>query len=907
MPIPILATKLFTPSPRKDLISRPRLFNLITANLDNRLTLISAPVGFGKSTLISSWAAHSKTNLVWLSLDESDNDPARFMTYFTEAVRLSKNSSNDTGKGAISLLTTSQKPHLNDIATLLVNDIAMLENRIILVLDDYHLIDSKTIDNTLFFLLEHQPQNLHLIICTRDDPQIPLAELRAKGQLAEIRASDLRFTLEEVTEFLNQSMGLDLSPRDIKTLESRTEGWIAGLQLAAISLKGVENPDKVIEDFSGKHRFVLDYLIEEVLEKQPADVQDFLLTTSIIDRLSASICNHLTKRNDSQEILESFDRANLFIVHLDNERKWYRYHHLFKELLLQRLQQLHPENISKLYKEASNWCSKNGSKDETIDYALRGKNNQLAAELLEKEGRLIWQSGEDSKIRKWIRALPIDIINAKPQLSIFHAWNLFTGGRSAEAFDFIQKAMFRFGIEEGKPDQESLKKIQLPKDEEKLFIGSAETMRAFMAFYSSEESAAIKYAKRALKFLPKDDKSWRSTAIITLGDAFFIQGDLQTSYEYRLQSLEEINPDIDLYHYLIASIKLVLTLRDIGKLNQALDQCQVTYDLIAEKGLTNSELNGWLLSIWAEILVETNNLGKAYELVKEGIELVKNSQDVPLRIWSYFCLIRVLFSRKEYNLAQEEIAKIKKQLQRSYVPSWFKHINDEWQTRIWVASGQPEKAVQRLNDYEAQNNATDAIPYIDTLQFVNLARIHLINKNPGKAIEILEKIRPGMESAGDVSKLLSIMIQLALAWLIDSKSKKSEQVLQETIDLAQPLGFLRIFVDEGPQMESLLKKIHTDDEVQKKYIQKLLGIFINEKQQGSPAKQQGLIEPLSDRELDVLKLIANGLTNQEIASKLFLSLNTIKVHTRNIYQKLGVNSRTQAIAEAREKNIIAFE
>ena len=907
MSIPILSTKLFIPSPRKDQISRPRLDNQINAGLENRLTLISAPVGFGKSTLISSWASQSKNNVVWYSLDEGDNDPARFMAYLIETLRLSKNGSQDIGKTAISLLSTSEKPPLVDVMTLLINDIAKLKGNTILVLDDYHLIDTIDIDNMISFLLEHQPQNLHLIVSTRDDPQFPLAELRAKGQLSEIRASDLRFTLEEVTEFLNKSMGLALSPQEVKALESRTEGWIAGLQLAAISLQGVENPGKAIEDFSGKHRFVLDYLIEEVLEKQSADIQDFLLATSILERLNASICNDLTDRRDSQEILESFDRANLFIVPLDNERIWYRYHHLFKELLMQRLQQLHPERISLLYQKASRWCSENGTKDETIDYALRSKNIPLAADLLEKEGRLIWQSGEDSKIRKWIRAFPIDIIETKPQLSIFHAWHLFTSGHSAEAFDFIQNALQKFGKEKGKPDPEGITKIQLPKEEANLFIGSAETMRAFMAFYHSDENAAIRHAKRALKFLPKLDNSWRSTAIITLADAFFIQGNFKASYEYRIQSLEEINPNIDLYHYLIASLKFILTLRDIGKLNQAIDLSQVTYDLIAEKGLTSSELNGWLLSIWAELMVETNNLGRAYELAKEGIELVKTSHDAPLRIWSYFCLIRVLFSRKEFSLAQEEITKIRKQLQRSYVPKWFKYINDEWQTRIWLASDQPEKAIQWLHDNEAQRSINQTIPYVDKIQFINLARIYLLNNNPEKAIEVLEKTLPSMKSAGDLSRVISILIQLALAWYAENETKKAEQVLTDALILTQPLGFLRTFVDEGPQMESLLKKIHPEDEVLKKYIREILEIFSQDKNQDLSGKQQALIEPLSDRELEVLDLIASGLSNQQIASELFLSLNTIKVHTRNIYQKLGVNSRTQAIAEARDKNIIASD
>jgi LuxR family transcriptional regulator, maltose regulon positive regulatory protein len=471
----ILSTKLYIPKPHLNLIYRNRLMSELGKGINGKLTLISAPAGFGKSTLLSSWIVASKKQVAWLSLDEDDNNITRFLTYFIAAINETIPSSSKIGKVSIKLLKSTQPPPVSVLMTALINDLSTLSEDIIIVLDDYHLITSPKIDEGLTFLLTHQPSNLHLIIATRLDPQLPTAKLRAKGYLTELRAADLRFTSSEATEFLNKKMGLELTSENLNALEDRTEGWIAGLQLAALSLQGKENPSEMIKAFSGSHRFVLDYLIEEVLDQQPKEIQDFLHTTSILDRMNGPLCNLLTGKGNSQEILETMEHTNLFIIHLDNERNWYRYHHLFRDLLIQRFRQTNSDHIPVLSEKASDWCEMNGFNEEAIDYALLSGDFSRAANLVEAQVESAWTSGNDIRVQKWIRELPADVIESSSQISIFHAWIYFTLGKFEDA-DLILKSTERRFIINGKNNPSTGKKNSdtLSDEEKKYLLGKSD-------------------------------------------------------------------------------------------------------------------------------------------------------------------------------------------------------------------------------------------------------------------------------------------------------------------------------------------------------------------------------------------------------------------------------------------------
>jgi LuxR family maltose regulon positive regulatory protein len=653
MTIPLLTTKLYIPPARPKLVSRPRLIERLNAGLHRKLTLVSAPAGFGKTTLLSEWTHAGVRSreygvgskeyaserpptpysllptpfFAWISLDESDNDPIYFLAYLIAALQTNE---TNIGRGVLSALQSPQPPPTEAILTTLINEIAAIPDRIVLVLDDYHLIDAQPIHDALTFLLRHLPPQVHLVIAAREDPPLPLARLRARGQLTELRATDLRFTSSEAAEFLNQVMGLDLSAEDIAALERRTEGWIAGLQLAAISMRGHKDVSGFIQSFTGSHRFVLDYLVEEVLERQSESIQNFLLQTAILDRLTGSLCDTLTGQDNGQATLEKLEHANLFIVPLDEERRWYRYHHLFSDLLRQRLRQTQPEQIPMLHHRASEWCEQNGFTDEAIEYALRGEDFERAADLIEKSVDAIWQRGGHTKLRRWLAGLPVELVFSKPHLCIFHAWGLFVSGQQDAAEQSLQAAEKALDLSlvlspvegSGRATETSpIERDQPPGPDRKKIQGRAATIRAFMASFRGDVPGIIQYARQALDHLPERDLAWRSSAAIALGDAHSFNGQSMAAYRVRLEALEASRAAGNIYMVLIASMKLAVTMRQQGRLERVIEICQQQLQLANESGLSQTAVVGWLLAIWGEVLAELDDLDRAVHQAIKGVEL----------------------------------------------------------------------------------------------------------------------------------------------------------------------------------------------------------------------------------------------------------------------------------------------
>ncbi|MFC1936026.1 LuxR C-terminal-related transcriptional regulator [Chloroflexota bacterium] len=915
----LLSTKLFIPPTRPELVPRPRLIERLNEGLYRKLTLISAPAGFGKTTLVTEWLdnlhSEAENKIAWLSLDEGDNDPARFLSYFIAALNQIEGTGAAFGKGALSMLQSPQPPPPEAVLTTLINEIATIPDRIILVIDDYHLIEAQPIHDAISFLLEHLPSQMHLVTATREDPHLPLARLRAKDQLTELRATDLRFTTTEATEFLNQVMGLSLSVEDIAALEIRTEGWIAGLQLAAISLKGHEDADDLIAAFTGSHRFVLDYLIEEVLEKQPESVQTFLFQTAVLDQLTGALCDALTGQNNGQATLEILEHANLFIVPLDGDRRWYRYHHLFADLLRQRLNQIQPEQVPVLHLKASIWYEQNGFINEAIEYALRAKDYERTATLIEIHVNAFWNRGEHGKLRRWLIELPEELVFSRPQICIFHALYLFTSGQLGAAERDLQiiEQILESNTDQI-PETSPLAHAALLPDTDRMKLqGRLAAIRAFMGSYTQgDASGIIQHARRALEYLPEQDSSMRIITAIALGDAHTFQGDMAAAYQVQREAVEAIKATGNIYFLIVVNLKVANTLREQGHLKQTVEICEQQIQLAIKNRLSRAGIIGWLLAIWGEALAELNDMDEAIDLVKKGVEFPARGGDVAMLSWSYLCLMRVLFSKGDMNDVEEIIEKMDKIGRESHLPPWITSQMAVWQTRLWLAQNKLEAAIQwaegRKLVVDGDHKPVHELDYFWLIEYLGLARVLFAQGRLDETAKLLQQLLEAAEKGDRTTRVIEILLLQAMVFQAEENATGAMTAIERALTLAEPLGFIRIFVDQGPSMGKLLYEA-LDREIAPDYVRRLLAAFpVPEQGQTVPPESQvsesDYFEPLSEREIEVLQLIAEGLTNQEIGSRLYLSLNTVKVHTRNIYGKLGVKNRTKAISKAKALGIL---
>ena len=928
--VPLLQTKLYISPARREVVSRPRLIERLNVGLDGRLVLISAPAGFGKTTLLSEWLDTLRTetglerrptiSAAWFSLDEGDNDPTGFLSYLVTALRTVDAS---IGRGALSALRSPQPPPPKALLTTLINEIAARPERFVLILDDYHLIEAQSIHEVVIFLLEHLPPSMCLVIACRDDPPLSQARLRARGQLIELRATELRFSIAEAAEFLNQVMGLDLSPEDVTALEWRTEGWIAGLQLAALAIQGAvsthghQDMPSLIESFTGSHRYVLDYLLEEVLDHQSKDVQQFLLETSILNRLSASLCDAVRSEGtivDGQAILEMLERAGLFLVPLDAERCWYRYHHLFADLLRQRLRQIMPGSLPALHRRASRWFEKSGFVDEAVDHALRAGDLERAAFLVDQHVDLIYRRGEHTKLKIWLARLPVELVHSKPDLCILSAWQLFVSGQQDAAEQRLQAAekaldTGRNGTSEALPTQGD----QVPFPKGRRIRGRAATIRAFLASYWGDVPGAIQYARRALETLPEQDLIWRSTATVALSDALSFLGQLEAAVQARWDALETSKRAGNLYMALITCMKLAVALRGQGHLQQAIEMCQQHVQLAEERGWSQTPVVGCLLAVWGEVLAEVDDLNGALERAKTGVDLAEQGSDLAMIGWSNLCLTMVLYARGDLEGAGRIIQKMQGIARERNLATFVAKPLAAWQARIWLAQGQLDAAGQWLGDHrlEAEGDLTflQELDYVELSEYLGLARVLLAQGRSEEATALLQRLLARSEVLGHASRTIQILVLQALVFEGDSKSSRAMAALEQALVIAEPSGYVRTFVNEGPAMARLLCTA-ANREVAPDYARRLLAAFPSDgpKQTGKPRPQTPIckiFESLSERELEVLRLIAEGLTNREVATRLFLTVNTVKAHTRNIYGKLGVHSRMQAVARARALGILS--
>jgi LuxR family transcriptional regulator, maltose regulon positive regulatory protein len=894
----LLATRLRAPAPQA-VVRRARLLSGLDATLERRLTLVSAPAGFGKTTLVADWAAglskrgEAAPALAWLSLDEGDSDVSVFLAYVIAALQAID---ARIGRGLDEALRAAA-PDTGSVLTALLNDVlAALEGppqrHAVLVLDDYHLTDSPQVDQALAVILDNLPSGLHLVVVSRIDPALPLARLRARGQMSEIRERDLRFTTAEASAFLAERMGLPVEATEAATLCARTEGWAAGLQLAALALQAADGDTaRFIQAFSGTHRYILDYLNDEVFEHQPAEVQRFLLQASILSRLNSSLCDAVRGASGSQQMLEQLDQKSLFITALDPQRNWYRFHQLFGDLLRLRLEQTSPESVPELQARAGAWFADYAAstQDEeaiglAVQHTLASGDFGRAAGVLARFADALWEHGRHEALRRWLGELPEATLARRPRLAVFGAWLDFVRGRYAQAEAGLAQAERAIQGQSGAVAEE--------------VRGRIAATRAFIATFRADAADTIAWAEQALSLLPDERSTWHSSAAIALGDAHSMLGQTQAASEPYRQGLRASQAAGNRYLSLNAAYKLAANLRQRGLLPQAHQLCGQSIAAAGQAGLAQTAMAGCLYALRGDILCEWNQLPEASELTRRGLQAAAGAHHLGFAGWAHLYRARCLLAARDLPAVEETLSGLENLAQTAPLPGWIESPFAALRGLLALAQGNTQAALAW--SLERGLSAEAAIEPMREFEFLVLARMLALRGQLPAAEDVLRRVLETAEAGGRVSLSLPTLVLQALVHTAQRQPAPAREALGRALALGEPGGFTRVFIDGGPLLVPLLKAASQSGE-QAAYAQRLLAAI---SAQAPPAEPPGPPGALTEREHEVLRLVAAGLKNQEIADRLYISLNTVLYHTRNIYGKLQVTHRTQAVQRARELGLV---
>ena len=875
---------------------------------ESKLTLISAPPGFGKTTLLAAWLAAAPADgrsVAWLSLDRADSQPATFWTYLITALQTV---APGVGASALSLLQESQPPPIETVLALVLNDLGAVANEVVLVLDDYHEVDTHELQGGMAFLVEHLPAQIHLVITTRADPALPLARLRARGELVEIRAADLRFTPDEAAGYLNEVMGLDLAARDIAALEGRTEGWIAALQLAALSMQGRDDVAGFIAGFAGDDRYIVDYLVEEVLRRQPGRVRSFLLQTSILGRMSGPLCDAVTGQDGGRAMLEALDRANLFLVPLDDRRRWYRYHHLFADVLRAHLVDEQPDRVPDLHRRASAWYEQNGERSEAIRHAMAGEDFDRAAGLIELAVPAMRRSRQEAVLLAWLRALPDKVFAARPVLSVHHAGALLAHGQLDGVEARLQEAerwldMTAEGQERPKPV--SADRIVVDEEEfRRLPIGIA-IYRAAQALAKGDVADTVKYARRALDLATADDDLLRGSAAGLLGLAYWTNGDLEAAH----RSYAECMASLLKAGHVSDVMGCAMALADIriaqGRLGEAESTYEQALQLANEQGTPVLRGTADMHVGLSELSLERDDLDVAVQHLLTSRESGEHA-GLPQNAYRWrVAMARVRKAEGDPGAALELLHAA----EGLYLSDFFPRVRPiaALKARVWVAQGRLDDALRWAR--EQGLSAEDDLSYLREFEHVTLARVLLArsiqdraDRTAREAAELIERLLRAAQEGSRTGTVIELLVLQALALQIQGNAPAALASLERALALAEPEGYIRLFVDEGLPMAILLEAASTR-QIAPTYVRRLLAA-LGPAGDTAPATQR-LVEPLSDRELEVLRLLATDLDGPDIARELVVSLHTVRSHTKSIYAKLGVNNRRTAIRRAEELDLLS--
>lgn len=883
----LLTTKLYLPPPCPTLVLRPRLSTVLAKVLTHGLSLVSAPAGYGKTTLVSHWLRETDVASAWLSLDEGDNDPSRFLQYFIAALQkiIPAVPSDLTG-----MLQGRQPAAFDALMNLLINHMAEHTGPFALVLDDFHVIHAQPILEMLTFLLEHRPLQMHLVFLSRTDPPLPLARLRARNQLLEIRADQLRFTSDESAVFLNEVMGLNLVAGDIAAMEARTEGWIAGLQLAALSMQGRQDIHAFVSDFTGSHYYIMDYLAEEVLKLQPERVRLFLLQTSILDRMCGPLCQAVVEMDapdlvDGQMMLEVLARMNLFVFPLDDERRWYRYHHLFSDVLNRRLEYLYPHQLPELHRRAFHWYEQNEFIPEAVQHALLAADQERAAQLVEQNGCPLIMRGESITLLKWIAAVESQW-PTYPWLAIQKAWALILTGRLNEVEPVLQAV-------------EQLLSGQEQTGEARTMLGCIAAARAHLANGQGETCLAAGYARQALQLLPNDNPfpcSLRSVATSILGDTSWLNGDLaearQTYTAAKCIGQAVSNRPM----VIISSTNLAEVLVEQGLLHQAARLYAESLQLATRPDGQRLPLADSIYAGLSRVSYEWNHLEVAAQYAHDCIDLCQQWSNTALLAVGYVTLAWVEHAQGGPERTPETLRTVEQWASQSHLSPRQSIWLESALAHLWLVLGNPDRAISLVQ--RRGLTVADEIPYLQEPRYMMLLRLLLAQGNDDSALRLAGRLLHQAEQTNRLGRTIEVLVLQALAYQGKRDLAQALGSLERAIGLAQPEGYVRVFLDEGEPLARLLYQAKSHRRGAG-YAAELLAA-LGAASPTTPPPAQSLIEPLSLRELEVLKLIEAGYSNQDIAAKLVISIPTVKRHISNIYAKLGAMSRTQAVSLGRD-------
>jgi LuxR family maltose regulon positive regulatory protein len=887
MQTPLLATKLLAPPPRVDIVHRPRLIAQLDAATQVPVTIISAPAGFGKTTLVCAWRATGTGkdfSLAWLSLEPSDNNLERFLTYLLAALAelhpgLERNS--------IIGLPLRQMHSLEVILTPLINDLSDITTPFALVLEDFHYIHDERVLRSIAFLVDHIPPALRLIILTRVDPSLPLARLRAHNQLAEIRAADLRFDRSEASQFLNEVMRLDLSHQEIEALETRTEGWITGLQLAALSLRGYDRPkiSEFIRTFSGSNRYILDFLSEEVIKSQPANVQTFMLRTSILDRLSASLCNAVTQSNDSQKYLEQLEQSNLFVTALDQDRQWYRYHHLFADLLRNRLRHSHPEILPELHRRASAWYREDGQFAEAIQHANSVQDYALATSIIEQAANALNMISGWGQVLHWIQSMPDEEVYSRPNLALLNAWGLVLTDQTDQVESLISY------VEQYLDDN--------PKGaSSQSWAGQITVIGARLAYLKGEFESAISYSQRATDLIATGELTIRYFLLMTLGLSYVSVGKLseasqalEKAYQY---SVEIGNP--------VAELEAIGTLAEVQEVQGYLHQAVETYRRILKSAGDRVDLS--VLSAHyhlGNVLYEWYQLKQAQHHLEICLSQAEALHHPEAGLLASLWLARVALAQGESDRAAELVLSVEKETAKKaetivspYITGFISMLKLSLGVQVEAASSSSKNL-----------SLPQEIPYTSflysKLEYLTQVRLMLSLNHITEAESLVNRMFPVAETIGDTGCVIELLALKALVLQRQGQTTSAMMALTQALQRAHSESFIATFVNLGAPMAELLRRAK-NQEILPDFVSRLIALI--QKQETSTLPEPALIEPLSQRELEILSLVAAGNSNQDIADELVIAIGTVKKHISNIYGKLGVQNRTQCVLRAQELNLL---
>jgi LuxR family transcriptional regulator, maltose regulon positive regulatory protein len=879
MPETLLRTKLFVPPLRPNLVPRPHLVSQLNQGLQpgHKLTLLSAPAGFGKTTLLSHWVYQSGVPVCWYSLDENDNDLGRFISYVVASLQTVAIEVDDQ------ILALLQSPQTNKIDALLIpmmNRISAHRGPVVMVLDDYYLIQEREIHAAVAFLLGHLPPNMHLVIATRADPPLPLATMRARGQLAELRAENLRFSLTESDLFLKRELAYELPQALIRDLVDKTDGWISALQMAAISLRHSDNPGQFIQKFAGSHQYVFDYLTEEVLSHQSEAMKLFLLRTSVLGRLSGALCNAVTGMEAGQETLERLQETNTFLIPLDEERGWFRYHRLFADMLFQRLQQLEPDSIKALHRRASSWFEGQGLWPEAIEHALMGEAFDRAAACIERSAERTLLQGEISTFSKWVDRLPSAIVRKRPLLCLYYLHALILSGAPiVDVLEYSKGAIDHIGIQ------------------------------ALSSSYQGDYEGSLTYTRQALRELPEDSYLLKSAIASASAAVLVMAGDVDRAVQAFENAIECARAGHNLLIEVIGTTRIAQLLAIAGDVSGAQALCQRACELATDSRGQYLPLASFPLFYRAYLLREVNALEQAEDVVVQAIALANKYGG----FWALDCYLTYAFilqDRQKHDEARAAMDTARKLARETSANPFDDLYSAAYEAQLWIAQGQLAEAHQWARQRDLFLEASqDAAPahraffHFHELEQVTLARLYIAQRKADEALKVLNSLESEMVRLSRASSLAENYLLQALAYELKRDRPLALDNLQKALQLAGPEGAIRLFVNERPAIDPLLPALASRD-TETALARKVLSSEQTWAGREASPKQLEFGEKLSERELEILCLLESDLQVPEIAANLTIAPSTLRTHIRNIYGKLGTHSRFETVSRARELKIL---